>query len=166
MTLDNYQNSIRDLQTNLLNYAFILTSDRRNAYQLLNDTTAAVLSRRNDFTGEEPLKEWIMAKMYAIFIKKYPRIVHKVKVGQPAGIRYQMQKSVDYSAEAGCEWLIEEPRVSQAICAITDKEECLWVKLFVKGYTLNEIATRRSRALSRIKERVSHAMHSILSQLH
>ena len=43
MGTQEFQNKLMSLQSNLLNFAYMLTSNRDNAYDLLQDTTLKAL---------------------------------------------------------------------------------------------------------------------------
>lgn len=164
MTLDSYQNGVKNLQSNLLNYAFILTSDRRSAYQLLQDTTSAILSRREDFTGEQSLKDWAFSTMHHICIKKYPRIIRPVHVGGTSP-RIVVGEVHETECEK-CNWLVEEKAVTAEIFAINDADAAACIKLHVKGYTLNEIAGRRGTTAATITGNLFSALGNLISRLY
>lgn len=69
------QKQLIDLQDNMLNFAFILTSNREEARDLLQDTTLKVLDNQDKFAEDTNFKGWVFTIMRNIFINNYRRIV-------------------------------------------------------------------------------------------
>ena len=49
MGSDKFQSKLMDLQSNMLNFAYMLTSNRDDAYDLLQDTTLKALDNEEKF---------------------------------------------------------------------------------------------------------------------
>lgn len=49
MTSELFQSKLLDIQRNMLNFAYTLTSNRDDAYDLLQDTTLKVLDNEDKF---------------------------------------------------------------------------------------------------------------------
>ena len=49
MGTQEFQNKLMSLQSNLLNFAYMLTSNRDNAYDLLQDTTLKALDNESKY---------------------------------------------------------------------------------------------------------------------
>ena len=49
MSSKNFQTKLLDLQDNLLNFAYLLTSNRDDAYDLLQDTTLKALDNEDKY---------------------------------------------------------------------------------------------------------------------
>ena len=69
------QQQLLDLQDNMLNFAYTLTSDREEARDLLQDTTLKVLDNQEKFAEGTNFKGWVFTIMRNIFINNYRRIV-------------------------------------------------------------------------------------------
>ena len=50
MSASNFQTKLLGLQSNLLNFAYLLTSNRDDAYDLLQDTTLKALDNEDGFS--------------------------------------------------------------------------------------------------------------------
>lgn len=61
------------LQANLLNFAFMLTSNRDDAYDLLQDTTLKALDNEAKYVENTNFKGWVFTIMRNIFINNYRR---------------------------------------------------------------------------------------------
>ena len=62
-----------NLQSNLLNFAFMLTSNRDDAYDLLQDTTLKALDNEEKYAEGTNFKAWVFTIMRNIFINNYRR---------------------------------------------------------------------------------------------
>ena len=68
MTSEKFQASLMQLQDNMLNFAYMLTSNRDDAYDLLQDTTLKVLDNEEKFAENTNFKGWVFTIMRNIFI--------------------------------------------------------------------------------------------------
>ena len=66
-----FQSKLMDLQSNMLNFAYMLTSNRDDAYDLLQDTTLKALDSEDKFTEDANFKGWVFTIMRNIFINNY-----------------------------------------------------------------------------------------------
>ncbi len=71
----NFQDKLLALQSNLLNFAYVLTSNRADAYDLLQDTTLKALDNEDKYQENTNLKGWLFTIMRNIFINNYRRSV-------------------------------------------------------------------------------------------
>lgn len=70
-----FKQRLLDLQDNMFNFAYILTSDREDARDLLQDTTLKVLDNQDKFTDNTNFKGWVFTVMRNIFINNYRKLV-------------------------------------------------------------------------------------------
>ena len=68
MSSQNFQSKLLDLQSNLLNFAYMLTSNRDDAYDLLQDTTLKALDNEDKYVDNVNFKGWVFTIMRNIFI--------------------------------------------------------------------------------------------------
>ncbi|WP_304589105.1 sigma factor, partial [Duncaniella muris] len=59
MGTQEFQNKLMSLQSNLLNFAYMLTSNRDNAYDLLQDTTLKALDNESKYVDNTNFKGWV-----------------------------------------------------------------------------------------------------------
>ena len=71
MSSQNFQSKLLDLQSNLLNFAYMLTSNRDDAYDLLQDTTLKALDNEDKYVDNVNFKGWVFTIMRNIFINNY-----------------------------------------------------------------------------------------------
>ena len=73
MASSKFQSNLMNLQSNMLNFAYMLTSDRDNAFDLLQDTTLKALDNEDKYTEGTNFKGWVFTIMRNIFINNYRR---------------------------------------------------------------------------------------------
>lgn len=59
MESKTFQAKLIKLQSNMLNFAYILTSNRDDAYDLLQDTTLKVLDNKDKYVDNVNFKGWV-----------------------------------------------------------------------------------------------------------
>ncbi|MDE6160613.1 MAG: RNA polymerase sigma factor, partial [Muribaculaceae bacterium] len=73
MGTEKFQSDLMKLQGNLLNFAYMLTSNRDDAYDLLQDTTLKALDNEAKYADNTNFKGWVFTIMRNIFINNYRR---------------------------------------------------------------------------------------------
>lgn len=68
-----FKQKLVSMQSNLLNFACRLTSDRETAQDLVQDTTLKVLSNESKYVDNVNFKGWVFTIMRNIFINNYRR---------------------------------------------------------------------------------------------
>lgn len=66
-----FQTRLIALQRNLLNFAYSLTANRDDAYDLLQDTTLKVLDSESKYRNNTNFKGWVFTIMRNLFINNY-----------------------------------------------------------------------------------------------
>ena len=66
MNTITFQQKLVDLQSNMLNFALMLTNSKDDAYDLLQDTTLKALDNESKYTPETNFKGWVFT-ICAIF---------------------------------------------------------------------------------------------------
>ena len=74
MNSPQFQERLLDLQSNLLNFAYMLTSDREEAHDLLQDTTLKALDNEDKYIDNVNFKgtAWGIINAYADYITHKP----------------------------------------------------------------------------------------------
>lgn len=63
MASAKFQSNLMSLQSNLLNFAYMLTSNRDDAYDLLQDTTLKALDNEDKYAENTNFKGWVFTIM-------------------------------------------------------------------------------------------------------
>ena len=80
MASAKFQINLMALQANLLNFAYMLTSNRDDAYDLLQDTTLKALDNEEKYAENTNFKGWVFTIMRNIFINNYRRNVRSATI--------------------------------------------------------------------------------------
>ena len=73
--ISTFSERLMDLQSNLLNFAYTLTSNRDDAHDLLQDTTLKALDNQEKYVDNVNFKVWGFTIMRNIFINNYRKII-------------------------------------------------------------------------------------------
>ncbi len=150
-----FQTNLMNLQSNLLNFAYMLTSNRDDAYDLLQDTTLKALDNEDKFTENTNLKGWVFTIMRNIFINNYRRAGRAATIVDTTENLYLL----NISQESG----LETPEGSYSASEITDAinefsdEYRIPFSMHVAGYKYNEIAEKMDLPLGTVKSRIFFA---------
>ena len=70
-----FQKKLLGMQENMMNFALMLTANRDDAQDLMQDTTLKVLDNQEKFVDNINFKGWVLTVMRNIFINNYHKIV-------------------------------------------------------------------------------------------
>lgn len=65
-----FQKKLLSMQENMMNFALMLTANRDDAQDLMQDTTLKVLDNQEKFVDNINFKGWVLTVMRNIFIEK------------------------------------------------------------------------------------------------
>ena len=143
------------LQANMLNFAYMLTSNRDDAYDLLQDTTLKALDNEDKFTEGTNFKGWVFTIMRNIFINNYRRGARQATVVDTTENLYLLNIAQDSG--------METPEGSYSVSEISDsisdlpEEFRIPFSMHVAGYRYNEIAEHMQLPLGTVKSRIFFA---------
>lgn len=159
MEATTFQNRLMGLQANLLNFAYMLTSNRDDAYDLLQDTTLKALDNREKYVDNTNFKGWVFTIMRNIFINNYRRIARSATVIDQTEDCYHLNLSQD----SGLESPDESYAAAEITSAINEFPEKYRVpfSMHVAGYKYNEIADEMNLPLGTIKSRIFFARQEL-----
>ncbi|MDE6369389.1 MAG: RNA polymerase sigma factor, partial [Muribaculaceae bacterium] len=80
MVSKSFQAKLLEIQNNMLNFAYTLTSNRDDAYDLLQDTTLKVLDNEEKYVDNVNFKGWVFTIMRNLFINNYRKASRKSTV--------------------------------------------------------------------------------------
>jgi len=138
MSSKNFQTKLLSLQGNLLNFAYLLTSNRDDAYDLLQDTTLKALDNEDKYVENVNFKGWVFTIMRNIFINNYRKVVRSATIIDQTEDLYHL----NLPQESG----LDTPEGSYAAGEITDAinsfsdDYRIPFSMHVAGYKYNEIA--------------------------
>lgn len=155
MRSEKFQTNLMSLQSNLLNFAYMLTSNRDDAYDLLQDTTLKALDNEDKYTDNTNFKGWVFTIMRNIFINNYRRSSRAATVVDTTDNLYHLNLSQDSGLETP-EGSYHASEITDAIDSFAD-EYRIPFSMHVAGYKYNEIAERMNLPLGTVKSRIFFA---------
>ena len=154
-TTTSFQANLMNLQSNLLNFAYMLTSNREDAYDLLQDTTLKALDNQDKYAENTNFKAWVMTIMRNIFINNYRRTARAATVVDTTDNLYHLNLSQDSGFESP-EESYGASEITMAINEFSD-EYRIPFSMHVAGYKYNEIAEKMNLPLGTVKSRIFFA---------
>ncbi len=149
------QQQLLALQDNMLNFAYILTSDREEAKDLLQDTTLKVLDNKDKFTDNVNFKGWVFTIMRNIFINNYRRITRNQTVVDRSEDLYHLNLPQESGLDTP-EGAFNVKEITKAINSFADEYRIPFT-MHVAGYKYNEIAEKMNLPLGTVKSRIFFA---------
>lgn len=163
MANKEFEAKLMSLQGNLLNFAYMLTSNRDNAYDLLQDTTLKALDNESKYVDNTNFKGWVFTIMRNIFINNYRRQVRSATVIDTTEDLYHLNLSQE-SGLSTPEGSYAAKEISVAINAFT-KEYKVPFTMYIAGYKYSEIAEKMGLPLGTVKSRIFFARKRLQSLL-
>lgn len=144
-----------NLQDNMLNFAYMLTSNREAARDLLQDTTLKALDNEEKYLDNTNFKGWVFTIMRNIFINNYRRVVRCATVIDQTENLYHLNLSQD----SGLETPEESYGVNEITAVINTFPDSYRIpfSMHVAGYKYNEIAEKMQLPLGTVKSRIFFA---------
>ncbi len=158
-----FQDKLMALQSNLLSFAMVLTSNRDDAYDLLQDTTLKALDNEDKYTDNTNFKGWVFTIMRNIFINNYRKASRTQTVVDNTTDLYYLnvsQNSGFQSPEKS--YIVEE--INNAIDSFSDGYRIPF-SMHLAGYHYDEIAARMNLPVGTIKSRIYYARQRLRKQL-
>ena len=155
MSTNKFQERLLKLQDNMMNFAFILTSDKEEAKDLLQDTTLKVLDNEDKYIDNVNFKGWVFTIMRNIFINNYRRIVRSQTIVDKTEDLYHLNLPQE-SGFSTPEGSFNVQEITKAINSFSD-EYRIPFSMHVAGYKYNEIAEKMNLPLGTVKSRIFFA---------
>ena len=162
MGTSKFQSNLMNLQSNMLNFAYMLTSNRDDAYDLLQDTTLKVLDNESKYAENTNFKGWVFTIMRNIFIKNYRRTARAATMIDTTDNLYHINLSQDSGLESP-EESYGAGEIGAAIESFSD-EYRIPFSMHVAGYKYNEIAEHMNLPLGTVKSRIFFARKKLQEQ--
>lgn len=158
-----FKKNLLGMQENMMNFALMLTANREDAQDLMQDTTLKVLDNQEKFIDNVNFKGWVLTIMRNIFINNYHKIVRTQTVVDQGVDLYNLDitnESGFYSPEGS--YQIQE--ISKAIENL-NKDLKIPFSMYVSGYKYNEIAEKLGLPLGTVKSRIFFARQELQKTL-
>ncbi|MDE6022045.1 MAG: sigma-70 family RNA polymerase sigma factor [Muribaculaceae bacterium] len=151
----SFRKNLLNLQSNMMSFAYQLTSDREAAADLLQDTTLKVLDNEDKFTSDSNFKGWVFTIMRNIFINNYRKNVRQATIVDTTDDLYHINTCQESA--------LETPEGSIAVKEITavintfEDEFRIPFNMHVAGYKYSEIAEEMDLPVGTVKSRIFFA---------
>ena len=149
-----FQSNLMSLQSNMLNFAYMLTNNRDDAYDLLQDTTLKALDNEEKFAEGTNFKGWVFTIMRNIFINNYRRGARTATVVDTTDNLYLL--NLGESTAESPEDSYSAAEITNAINEFSD-EYRIPFSMHIAGYKYNEIADHVGLPLGTVKSRIFFA---------
>ncbi|MBD5200359.1 MAG: sigma-70 family RNA polymerase sigma factor [Bacteroides sp.] len=163
MSSSNIQTKLLDIQSNLLNFAYMLTSNRDDAYDLLQDTTLKVLDNEEKYVENTNFKGWVFTIMRNIFINNYRKVARSATVIDQTEDLYHLNLPQESGFETP-EGSYAAKEINAAINSFSDDYRIPFT-MHVQGYKYNEIAEKMDLPLGTVKSRIFFARQRLQEML-
>ncbi|MBD5338088.1 MAG: RNA polymerase sigma factor [Bacteroides sp.] len=162
-TSESFTSRLLGLQSNLLNFAYQLTSNREAAQDLLQDTTLKALDNEDKYVDNVNFKGWIFTIMRNIFINNYRQNVRQATVVDKTEDLYHLNISQD-SGLTTPEGSYAVKEISKALNSFSEEYRVPF-NMYVAGYKYHEIAEKLGLPLGTVKSRIFFARKRLRSEL-
>ncbi len=163
MSSANFQTKLLALQSNLLNFAYLLTSNRDDAYDLLQDTTLKALDNEDKYVENVNFKGWVFTIMRNIFINNYRKVARSATIIDQTEDLYHLNLPQE-SGFATPDGSIAVGEITAAINSFSDEYRVPF-SMHVAGYKYNEIAEKMNLPLGTVKSRIFFARQRLQKML-
>lgn len=150
-----FKKKLLDLQGNLLNFAYQLTTNREAAEDLVQDTTLKVLDNETKYVDNVNFKGWVFTIMRNIFINNYRRQVRSATIVDKTEDLYHLNLPQE-SGFSTPEGSVAAKEISVAINGFADEYKVPF-SMYIAGYKYSEIADKMHLPLGTVKSRIFFA---------
>ena len=160
---NSFRRNLINLQSNLMNFAYQLTSDREAAADLLQDTTLKALDNEEKFTSDANFKGWVMTIMRNLFINNDRKTVRQATIVDTTEDLYHLNTAQESALESPDGSLTVKE--INAILATFDEEFRVPFNMHVAGYKYSEIAEELNLPVGTVKSRIFFARKRLRAAL-
>lgn len=163
MATKTFQEKLIAVQSNLLNFAYMLTSNRDDAYDLLQDTTLKVLDNEDKYVENINFKGWVCTIMRNIFINNYRRIARSNTVIDRTEDLFHLNLPQTSGFETP-EGALAAKEIQELIDGFSEEMRVPFT-MHLAGYKYSEIAEQLSQPVGTIKSRIFFARRRLRAAL-
>ena len=154
-----FQKKLLSMQENMMNFALMLTANRDDAQDLMQDTTLKVLDNQDKFVDNINFKGLVLTVIRNIFINNYHKIVRTQTVVDQGVDLYNLDVVSD-SGFNSPDGAFQIKEITKAISGLNDELKIPF-SMFLSGYKYNEIAEKLGVPLGTVKSRIFFARQEL-----
>ena len=163
MTAIQFNRQILSIQKNMFSFAMMLTANRYDAEDLLQETTLRVLDNKDKYVDNVNFKGWVMTIMRNIFINNYRRELRSNIYVDQTGDLHLLNIS-DHSKWENPEETVAFKEIKSTIHSLNDELKVPFL-MYLDGYKYHEISDKLSLPLGTIKSRIFFARRELQRNL-
>ena len=147
-----FTNRLMGLQSNLLNFAYTLTSNRDDAQDLLQDTTLKALDNQDKYIDNVNFKGWVFTIMRNTFINNYRKAIRNQTIIDQTEELYLL----NLPQESGLETPDGSYTINEILKCINDFADDYRVpfSMHISGFKYCEIAEKMNLPIGTVKSRI------------
>ena len=163
MNTSQFQKKLLGMQENMTNFALMLTANREDAQDLLQETSLKVLDNREKYVDNRNFKGWVLTVMRNIFINNYHRVLRTQTVVEQDVDLYNLHVTNDSSFDTP-DGTCQLQEITGAIDALNEELKAPF-SMYVSGYRYHEIAEALHIPLGTVKSRIFFARQELKTKL-
>lgn len=159
MTTQDIKSKFNNLQGNMLNYAYKLTSNSNTARDLLAQTKAIAIEHSQDLSNESMFKGWVFSMMRKVFASQY----NKPAATTNAHVDVHVIRLTSDLAEVHTgrpEGSYGSAEISHAFQSLTDSYRRI-TELYFVGHSIPEIAIEMNLSVQVVKSRLAYCRNRL-----
>lgn len=163
MGTTTFTQNLLSVQTELLHFAYKLTSNHEDANDLLQETSLKALDNEEKYTEETNFKGWMYTIMRNIFINNYRKALRDQTYVDYTDNQFYLNQGVDLEDDSteGAYDLKEMRRIVNEL----PKEYRIPFAMHVSGFKYREIADKLGLPLGTVKSRIFFTRQKLQKEL-
>lgn len=158
MASAKFQHNLMNIQSNMLNFAYMLTSNRDDAYELLQSTTLKALVNEDKYTEGTDFKGWIFTIMRSTFANDF-----KSQPVDTSDSVYKLNLTRDSFVEVPVD-CVEESRLTEILKDLDQTSRAV-MSMHLVGYNYTEIAEYIGTTKHDVRVCIRNASRELSSRL-
>ena len=163
MTAIQFQEKILSIQKNMFNFAMVLTANRYDAEDLLQETTLRVLDNRDKYVDNVNFKGWVLTIMRNIFINNYRKVLRNQIIINRTDDLQRLNVMEDLNHE-NPEETMKIKDIKYIINSLSDDLKIPF-SMYLDGYKYNEISDKLALPLGTVKSCIFFARRELRRNL-
>jgi len=163
MTTIEFNNQILSYENNLRKFAYSLTSNFDDSYDLVQETYLKAFSYKDRLSDYSNLKSWMLSIMKNTFINNYHKASRKYSAMDSDAQQQIMSRSND-EGKLGPEAIYTECEILAAVEGLSPEYRDPF-KMHLKGYKYKEIAEEMELNIGTVKSRIFNARQILMDVL-
>ncbi|SBV92137.1 RNA polymerase sigma factor [uncultured Dysgonomonas sp.] len=149
------EHNLVQMQSNMLNYALTLTTNRDDAKDLTQETTLKALSNIDKYYDNVNFKGWVFTIMHNLFINNYRRVVRTQTVLDNSDSLYQLNMPQESGFDSP-EGSFTYHEIMNVLDTFNDDYKTPF-SMYFTGFKYDEIAKSLNLPLGTVKSRIFFA---------